>query len=90
MKRLLTEQGKQKARNDWHESSPTWDEEHHLLIAQDAKSVKVDRQAAAGWFMGICSEHKHAPLEHRIDCDECICELPELLLEGKAPWEAPQ
>ena len=59
----------------------------NLLATQDAKSVKVDRQAASGWFMGICSEHKHAPLEHRIDCDECICELPELLRGGKAPWE---
>ena len=62
-------------------------EDKVVAKAQDAKSVKIDRQAAAGWFMGICSEHKHAPLEHRIDCDECICELPELLREGKAPWE---
>ena len=60
---------------------------HFTREAQDTKSIKVDRQAMAEWFMGICSEHKHAPLEHRIDCDECICELPELLREDKAPWE---
>ena len=72
--RLLTEQGKQRARNDWLESNPTWDDEHHLLIAQDAKSIKVDREAMAGWL-----EQNYGLVS--------MAWLVEALRTNKVPWE---
>ena len=85
--RLLTEQGKQRARNDWLESNPTWDDEHHLLIAQDAKSIRVDRQMLAGYLNGMCEDRAHGLEQPRRHCPYCMTDLMFAGREGNAPWE---
>ena len=84
---LLTEQGKQRARDDWRESCPTWDEEHHLLIAQQTKTLK----AVAEWMDGKCDQMIHGSItlgqRLRRDCCYCMRDMAEFAREGKMPGE---
>ena len=63
----------------------------NLLTAQDAKSIKVDRQAMAEWWMGECAGDAHHESGERLNCRECSDDYwnwVEGKCEGKAPWEA--
>ena len=87
---LLAEQGKQRARDDWRESCPTWDEEHHLLIAQRTLTLK----AVAEWLGEYCGYHLNlterpvdSPPKRRHMCGFCRENLLEALREGKMPGE---
>ena len=81
----MTEQGKQKARNDWHESSPTWDEEHHLLIAQQSNTLK----AVGEWLIGYCSEgsHRYYGTHMRRKCNACMITAGVAFRKGEVPGE---
>ena len=56
---------------------------------QDAKSIRIDRQAAAEWWTDLCDNREHGnEIVSHGDCPICIEELFAGFREGKAPWEA--
>ncbi len=66
-------------------------EERAITVAQDAKSIRVDRQAAWEWLEEDCDNvHHHGPAgdRARLHCRGCQIELAHAVQEGKAPWEA--
>ena len=58
--------------------------------AQDAKSIKVDRQAMAEWWMGEHAGDEYHEEGVRRNCPVCSDEYWLWVegREGKAPWEA--
>ena len=65
---------------------------HWTREAQDAWSVKLDRQAVAEWLKSRCTEHEtpNYPgrfVTPRYNCDRCIQKLIRLGLNGKLPGE---
>ena len=83
------------------------DEEHrHLLVqygaeidwpeqiaqAQDAKGIRVDRQAMYAWWHDRCRDATHNSTQAGVGqarwiCKDCIAEAIMAMAKGKAPWE---
>ena len=54
---------------------------------QDAKSIKVDRQAMAKWLGEFCNNGKHQTPASRLHCVFCMVDFYDAASEGKIPGE---
>ncbi|KKN39675.1 hypothetical protein LCGC14_0741100 [marine sediment metagenome] len=60
-----------------------------IKAAQDAKSIRVDRQAMAEWLSQQCDVETHSRYgSRRVICPLCLANVILSGGVGKAPWEA--